>query len=92
MAEQFLLSKAWQRTELRGLKKIFSTVGLGILVLLWNLFMGLRGWELTKRFAICVPAAWLNLDDYRIPGPFGSRVGIDAMERANWANPNRDDP
>jgi hypothetical protein len=56
-----LLAEAWQRTELRGLKKIFTTVGAGLLTLGWNYKMRLRPWQLTEWFGICIVAAWLSL-------------------------------
>jgi hypothetical protein len=56
-----LLAEAWHRTELLGPKKIVTTVGAGLLTLIWNYEMGLRPLQLTVWFGICVVAAWLSL-------------------------------
>ncbi len=71
MAQHPLLSTAWQRTELRGPKKIFSTVGVGVLVVIWYWFIGLRAWDSTKWFLICVPAAWFSLTIMEFLGHLG---------------------
>jgi hypothetical protein len=62
MAERSsLLSEAWHRTELRGFKKIYTTVVAGIVTLYWNYKMGLRTLQFTEWFGVCVVGAWLSL-------------------------------
>lgn len=79
MADQSLLAEAWHRTELLGPKKIFSTVGAGLVTLAWNFKVGLRSWQLTEWFAVCVIVAWLTL----VALEFGGYLAVGWM-RVTW--------
>jgi hypothetical protein len=53
--------EAWAQTELVGWKRALLTIGLSVLILLWNVISGLRGWNQTKLFIVDVFGGYATL-------------------------------
>ena len=57
--ENELLRLAWKDTEVKDPKKIFSSLGVGVLFIISTWFAGLRTWQQALVFVACSIAAYL---------------------------------
>lgn len=56
-----LLNRAYNATSFLSLPKAIGAIGLSGLTLLWNYKFGMRNWDTTKTFLLCLPLGYSSL-------------------------------
>jgi hypothetical protein len=53
-----LFTRARKKTGFLSIQKTVAAIGLSALTLLWNWIFGMRNWDTTKTFLLCLPLAY----------------------------------
>lgn len=56
-----LIRRAYQATSFRSISKGLTAIGLSALTIVWNWIFGVRNWDTTKTFLLCVPLAYASV-------------------------------